>query len=120
MKLTCKEASRLLSLGLEHKLTLGQRTALRLHLTLCDACTNVRAQFDFCDERSRATPEALTIAVSRRETINSAYAPLTPRDVDANNESAAAPSISSTPIIVSTAVISYSAFFSTTRRPSFW
>ena len=47
MKLTCKEASRLLSLGLDHKLTLGQRTALRLHLALCDACTNVRAQFDF-------------------------------------------------------------------------
>ena len=47
MRLTCKEASRLLSLGLDHKLTLGQRTALRLHLALCDACTNVRAQFDF-------------------------------------------------------------------------
>jgi hypothetical protein len=47
MKLTCKEASRLISLGLDRKLTFGQRTALRLHLTLCDACTRVKAQFEF-------------------------------------------------------------------------
>jgi hypothetical protein len=47
MKLSCKEASRLISLGLDHKLTFGQRTALRLHLTLCDACTRVKTQFDF-------------------------------------------------------------------------
>jgi hypothetical protein len=47
MRITCKEASRLISLGLDSKLTLGQRTALRLHLTLCDACTKVKAQFEF-------------------------------------------------------------------------
>lgn len=47
MKLTCKEASRLLSLDLDHKLTLAQRASLRLHLTLCDACTRVKKQFDF-------------------------------------------------------------------------
>jgi hypothetical protein len=47
MRITCKEASRLLSLGLDNKLSLGQRTALRLHLSLCDACTKVRSQFEF-------------------------------------------------------------------------
>ena len=47
MKLTCKEASRLISLGLDRELTLSQRTALRLHLMLCNACTNVKAQFEF-------------------------------------------------------------------------
>ena len=47
MRITCKEASRLLSLDLDRRLTLAQRMALRLHLTLCDACTNVKAQFDF-------------------------------------------------------------------------
>jgi hypothetical protein len=47
MRLTCKEASRLLSLDLDHKLTFAQRASLRLHLTLCDACTQVKAQFDF-------------------------------------------------------------------------
>jgi hypothetical protein len=47
MKLTCKEASRLLSEELDGKLTFAQRASLRLHLTLCDACTRVRAQFKF-------------------------------------------------------------------------
>ena len=47
MKITCKEASRLLSLGLDQKLTIAQRAALHLHLTLCDACTRVKTQFDF-------------------------------------------------------------------------
>ena len=47
MRLTCKEASRLISLGQDRELSLGQRTALRLHLLLCDACTNVKAQFEF-------------------------------------------------------------------------
>ena len=47
MRLTCKEASRLLSLGLDSKLTIAQRAKLSLHLTLCDACTRVKAQFEF-------------------------------------------------------------------------
>ena len=46
MRLTCKEASRLLSAELDGRLTFAQRTALRLHLALCDACTNVKAQFE--------------------------------------------------------------------------
>jgi hypothetical protein len=47
MRLTCKEASRLLSQGLDRDLPLAQRAALRLHLTLCDACTRVKRQFEF-------------------------------------------------------------------------
>jgi hypothetical protein len=47
MRITCREASRLISLGQDRDLTFGQRAALRLHLMLCDACTNVKAQFDF-------------------------------------------------------------------------
>ena len=47
MRLTCKEASRLISQGLDRNLTLVQRASLKLHLTLCDACTRVRAQFEF-------------------------------------------------------------------------
>jgi hypothetical protein len=47
MRLTCKEASRLISQGLDRELTLGQRASLKLHLAVCDACTRVKAQFDF-------------------------------------------------------------------------
>jgi hypothetical protein len=32
---------------MDGRLTIAQRAALRLHLTLCDACTNVKAQFEF-------------------------------------------------------------------------
>lgn len=47
VKLTCKEASRLISNGLDTRLTLAQRTSLRLHLALCDACNKVKMQFEF-------------------------------------------------------------------------
>lgn len=47
MKLTCRDASRLLSDGLDRKLSFADRAALRLHLTLCDACTRLKAQFEF-------------------------------------------------------------------------
>ena len=47
MKLTCKEASRLLSQRLDRELTFAQRAQLKLHLTVCDACTRVKAQFQF-------------------------------------------------------------------------
>ena len=47
MKLTCKEASRLISSGLDKELSAAQRTALRLHLAVCDACSKLKAQFIF-------------------------------------------------------------------------
>ena len=47
MKITCREASRLISAGLDTDLTLSQRAALRLHLLVCDACTRLKAQFEF-------------------------------------------------------------------------
>ena len=44
MKLSCKEASRLLSQSMDRELTLGEHARLRLHLTLCDACRNFNRQ----------------------------------------------------------------------------
>ena len=46
LKLTCKEASRLISQSMDHKLTTAQRSALRLHLSVCDACTRFGAQLN--------------------------------------------------------------------------
>ena len=45
-KLTCKEASRLISQSMDQKLTLAQRATLRLHLSTCDACTRFGAQLN--------------------------------------------------------------------------
>jgi len=42
--LNCKEASRLISQGLDRQLPLSSRILLRFHLLWCDACTNFEAQ----------------------------------------------------------------------------
>ena len=45
--LSCKEASRLVSQGLDRRLGFGERVALRLHLAICDGCTNFSRQVAF-------------------------------------------------------------------------
>lgn len=46
MKLTCKEASRLISDGLDRELPLAQRVALRIHIGICTACARLNSQFE--------------------------------------------------------------------------
>jgi hypothetical protein len=40
----CREASRLISRNADRPLPLGRRLQLRLHLLVCDACTNFSRQ----------------------------------------------------------------------------
>ena len=47
MMLTCKEASRLVSQGLDRRLGLLERIRVRVHLAICDSCTNFKKQMDF-------------------------------------------------------------------------
>ena len=47
MMLTCKEATRLVSQGLDRRLGLAERLALRLHLLICDGCSNFSRQVAF-------------------------------------------------------------------------
>jgi len=47
MMLSCKEASRLLSQGLDRRLGFAERLGLRLHLLICDGCTNFSKQVAF-------------------------------------------------------------------------
>ena len=47
MILTCKEATRLVSQGLDRRLGFAERLALRVHLAICDGCTNFRKQAEF-------------------------------------------------------------------------
>ena len=44
MKLSCKEASRLLSQSMDREMSVGELARLRLHLMLCDACRNFERQ----------------------------------------------------------------------------
>ena len=45
IRISCQQASRLLSQQQDESLTLGKRLRLRLHLMYCGACTNVSRQF---------------------------------------------------------------------------
>jgi hypothetical protein len=47
MMLSCKEATRLVSKGLDRRLPFGRRMALRVHLAICDGCTNFQKQTEF-------------------------------------------------------------------------
>ena len=47
MILSCKEVSRLVSQGLDRRLGFGERIALRVHLAICEGCTNFSRQLAF-------------------------------------------------------------------------
>jgi len=47
VKMSCKEASRLLSQAMDQDLPLWERVRLRLHLVACDACRNFSRQLEF-------------------------------------------------------------------------
>lgn len=51
--LNCKEASRLISQRLDRPLPLGSRVLLRVHLSLCDACTEFQRQVALLREAAR-------------------------------------------------------------------
>jgi hypothetical protein len=56
LRLSCKEASRLISQGMERRLSLGERIALRLHVRICDACTRFTSQVKFLRRALQAYP----------------------------------------------------------------
>jgi hypothetical protein len=50
MMLSCKEATQLVSQGLDRRLGFLERVALRLHLLICDGCTHFKKQTAFLRE----------------------------------------------------------------------
>ena len=55
-RLTCQEASRLYSQSLDRKLAFSERVSLRIHLSICDACTRVSRQMQFLRRALREFP----------------------------------------------------------------
>ena len=47
MMLSCREVSRLVSQGLDHRLGFGERIAVRVHLAICQGCSNFGKQVTF-------------------------------------------------------------------------
>jgi len=56
IRLSCREASRLISQGLDRRLSLGDRIALRLHLFVCDACTRLTRHVRFLRRALKSYP----------------------------------------------------------------
>jgi hypothetical protein len=45
--LKCREAARLASHRMDRPLSFGERVSLRVHLAICDGCTNFEKQVKF-------------------------------------------------------------------------
>ena len=54
MLLSCKETTRLVSLGLDRELALGERVALRVHFAICLGCRRANRQMMFLRRAVRA------------------------------------------------------------------
>ncbi|MFZ6847960.1 zf-HC2 domain-containing protein [Undibacterium sp. RuRC25W] len=44
---SCKQAHRMISEGLDRPLRLSERARLKMHLSICNACTNFNGQMQF-------------------------------------------------------------------------
>jgi len=55
-RLSCKEASRLISEGMDRRLSVTERITLRLHLGICDACTRFTSQVQFLRRALKVLP----------------------------------------------------------------
>ena len=55
--LNCKQATALMSRGMDKKLGILQKTSLRLHLMMCEGCRNFNKQMQFLREGLRKFPQ---------------------------------------------------------------
>ncbi len=56
LRLSCKEASKLISEGMDRRLSFAERIGLRLHVRICDACTRFTSQVNFLRKALKAFP----------------------------------------------------------------
>jgi len=55
--LSCREATRLVSQGLDRELDLGERVSLRVHLAICLGCRRAGRQMEFLRRAMRQIAE---------------------------------------------------------------
>ena len=56
---SCEQAAKLSSQAMEQPLTPSERVLLRMHLMMCERCTNFSRQIEFLRRASRKVPEVL-------------------------------------------------------------
>ncbi len=69
--LTCREASRLVSEGLDRHLPWTRRLSLRLHLMMCRGCSRFRRQVEGLDRLVRRCSKAYDV-IEQEETLSPA------------------------------------------------
>jgi hypothetical protein len=55
-RLSCSEASKLISEGMDRHLSFAERIGLSLHVRICDACTRFTSQVNFLRKALKAFP----------------------------------------------------------------
>lgn len=55
---SCQEVAHLASQGLDRRLSFGERVRLRVHLAICEGCTNFKAQMEFLQKAMRRLADA--------------------------------------------------------------
>ena len=56
----CKQTHQLVSEGLDRRLTLAERTKMKLHMSICDSCTNFNGQMQLLRKAMHDYPKAET------------------------------------------------------------
>jgi len=56
IKPTCREVHRLVSEGMDRELSMVERTRMRVHLFVCEACTRFNGQMDLLRRAMREGP----------------------------------------------------------------
>jgi len=56
IRLSCRDATRLISEGMDRRLSLAESLLLRLHVAICDACTRFTHQVKFLRQALKSYP----------------------------------------------------------------
>ena len=56
IRLSCRDATRLISEGMDRRLSLAEKLVLQLHVAICDACTRFTRQVKFVRQALKSYP----------------------------------------------------------------
>jgi len=56
LRLSCRDATRLISQGMDRRLSVAEKLVLRLHVAICDACSRFTRQVNFVRQALKSYP----------------------------------------------------------------
>lgn len=67
---SCRDITALVSQGLDKKLSLGERLAIRLHVMMCSRCRNFQSQSQFIRKAAKHFTERLSQLPQKQDNHN--------------------------------------------------